>query len=74
MERDDESDPLETCADCGTDVADTDRGYSVGADAALCHGCATRRGGRWDEARDAWVDAPAVHDLAHEDRAFPSEA
>ena len=52
------------CSDCGDTVApQSDRAYAFGTDGVLCMECSVRRGGAWDEARDAWSVPPRVDDL-----------
>jgi len=64
MNFDDEEVPV-TCLDCGAELTpESDRDFEFGASGALCWACAERRGGRYDERRSRWIEAPDVSDLA----------
>jgi hypothetical protein len=55
---------MDRCALCGADLdVGRERGFAVGADAALCFACAVARGGRFDEAEQRWVVEPDFGDL-----------
>ena len=59
-----EMDQLETCTECRAEIRATqDRAFVFGTTGVLCSACATRRGGRYDAARDAWTVAPEYRDL-----------
>ena len=52
------------CSGCGTEVqAVADRAFSFGTRGALCFDCALARGGRYDEARDGWVEEPSLEGI-----------
>ena len=55
---------LTCCADCGTDLdPGRERACGFGTEAFLCYACAVRRGGRYDEVHDRWMEAPDTGDL-----------
>ena len=65
----DESDELDSCANCGADIAaGPDRGYRYGNHGVICWSCAVERGGSYDADKDAWTTAPDVMDLPDERR------
>jgi recombinational DNA repair protein (RecF pathway) len=59
-----------TCVSCGETVSPgLGRAFLISDDDFLCFECAEERGGRWDERRDAWVEAPDLRDLMDAHRA-----
>jgi hypothetical protein len=58
-----EEEQMSQCAECGAEVATTDRVYVFGTDELLCFGCALKRHGAYDELHDRWTVAPDVTDL-----------
>jgi hypothetical protein len=64
-----EHDELDLCVDCGSELrASHDHGFWFGTTGVLCAACASRRGGRYDADRDAWVVVPDYGDLEAEFR------
>ena len=62
-----EQNELAICSDCGTELrVGTERGYGFGVRGVLCWDCALRRGGRYDEAHEQWVQGPRIDDLGAE--------
>lgn len=60
---------LTRCADCGAEVdPGRERAYGFGSGAFLCYACAVRRGGNYDEARDAWRKKADTRGLEGDDR------
>jgi hypothetical protein len=60
------------CASCGAEVeVGTERGFAYGPSGALCHECATRRGGVYDVERERWEIEPDLTGLPDERRAHP---
>ena len=58
---------LTPCAECGTEIdAASERGFALGGGGALCHECAVRRGGRYDEVHDRWTEEPRLGGLGRE--------
>ncbi|MDH3520473.1 MAG: hypothetical protein OEM49_08460 [Myxococcales bacterium] len=54
------------CGDCGAEIRlDAERAFTFGARGVLCWECAIRRGGRYDEARDSWIEVPRIDDLGN---------
>ena len=68
MEREpDEGTEASVCAACGAAVlSDSERAFEFGDENVLCWECATARGGRYDEARDAWERPPDLQGLGDE--------
>ena len=59
-----ETSDLFACSDCGTSVeSGRDREFEFAGALVLCFECALRRGGRFDEARDVWSQAPTIDDI-----------
>ncbi|MBW2291750.1 MAG: hypothetical protein JRG94_05505 [Deltaproteobacteria bacterium] len=57
-------DELVECADCGVPVdVGLERGYPVGDNSALCWECAIKRGARFDDDEDLWLEPPDVTGL-----------
>jgi hypothetical protein len=56
-----------SCADCGRlidmDNLASERPFSITDEVVLCHQCASRRGGIYDDAQDKWRIAPRLEDL-----------
>jgi hypothetical protein len=56
-----------SCVDCGTpidaDQAVAERTFAITGEVVLCHACALRRGGSYDDADDKWKIAPRLEDL-----------
>lgn len=60
-----EPEDLVSCRGCGDTVSlSLDRVFALDEEDGLCLGCATRRGGRYDEQQDRWTVEPQVDDLA----------
>lgn len=61
-----------TCIECGTTIAvedaATERVFALTPEVILCHSCALRRGGVYDDADDKWKIAPNLEDVATEQR------
>lgn len=52
------------CAVCTGDlVPGIDRTYDIDGAQCLCFECATRLGGRWDEASARWLRAPDLRNV-----------
>ena len=67
MEQDDRSEEALVCAACGAAVAsDAERAFEFGDENVLCAACATARGGRYDEHRDAWEPPPDLSGIGDE--------
>jgi hypothetical protein len=65
-EPDDRSEPRR-CAQCGASVlSESERAFEFGDENLLCWECATARGGRYDEAADAWEPTPDLGGLSDE--------
>ena len=59
-----EAQDLVSCSQCGAEVSlGADRVYAITEDAALCFGCAIKRGGVYDEAHDSWTRAPDLRGI-----------
>lgn len=56
-----------SCIDCGTpidaDRAVADRTFAITSEVVLCHACALRRGGVYDDAEDKWKLAPRLEQV-----------
>ena len=66
MEQDDRSE-ARVCAGCGAPVlGDAERTFEFGDENVICWECAVARGGRYDEARDAWERVPDLGGIADE--------
>jgi hypothetical protein len=56
-----------SCIDCGTpidaDQAVAERTFAITDEVALCHACALRRGGVYDDSEDKWKVAPRLEEL-----------
>ena len=66
MEQDDRTE-AQVCAACGNAViSDAERTFEFGDENILCWECATARGGRYDEQRDAWERPPDLAGIADE--------
>jgi len=64
---------LDDCWLCGDEVqVEVDRGYLVSAEIVLCHECAAKRGGVYDEHEDRWVVPPDLTGLPEELVARPA--
>jgi recombinational DNA repair protein (RecF pathway) len=58
---------LTRCAECDTEIdPGRERGFGLGGGGALCYECALRRGGRYDEVQDRWVEEPQLGGLGRE--------
>jgi hypothetical protein len=61
-----------TCIECGTMIdvegAAAARVFALTPEVVLCHACAMRRGGVYDDAEDKWKIAPRLEDVATEQR------
>ena len=56
---------LELCVACGAEIdLANNRGYAHDDDRILCHECATKRGGVYDDKRDVWDPVPDLAGLA----------
>lgn len=57
-----------SCADCGaaidSDRATAERTFALTGEVVLCHACALRRGGVYDDAADKWKIAPRLEDVS----------
>ena len=63
MLTDDDRDVL-GCSDCGRPIdAETERAFAITPEIVLCYECSVRRGGSYDDARDAWRTAPRLEGL-----------
>lgn len=55
------------CIDCGTpidaDQAVAERTFAITGEVVLCHACALRRGGVYDDADDKWKIAPRLEQV-----------
>jgi hypothetical protein len=52
------------CYDCGVRFwPETDRGFVIGEETALCWSCALRRGGRYDASEERWTETPDLQGL-----------
>lgn len=56
-----------SCVDCrrpidAEDLAD-ERPFAITDEVVLCHDCALRRGGVYDDAEDKWKIAPRLEDV-----------
>ncbi len=59
-----ERDQSSVCSDCGTEFLPSSQpGFFFGARGSLCWDCALRRGGRYDDTYDRWVEDPSIDDL-----------
>jgi hypothetical protein len=56
-----------SCVDCGTPIdaeqAVAERTFAITDEVVLCHACALRRGGIYDDADDKWKIAPRLEDV-----------
>jgi hypothetical protein len=56
-----------SCIDCGAridaDQAAAERTFAVTDEVVLCHACALRRGGVYDDSEDKWKLAPRLEQL-----------
>jgi hypothetical protein len=56
-----------SCVDCGTaidaDQAVAARTFAITDEVVLCHECALRRGGVYDDSDDKWKHAPRLEDV-----------
>lgn len=67
-----EQEELMDCIDCGATVAPgADRAFAITDEMVLCHACATRRGGQYDEMHDRWLVPPRLDGLPDERRPHP---
>lgn len=61
-----------TCIECGATIAEEDaaaaRVFALTPEVILCHACAMRRGGVYDDAEDKWKIAPRLEGVATEQR------
>lgn len=61
-----------TCIECGMTIHVEDaaaaRVFALTPEVILCHGCAMRRGGVYDDVADKWKIAPRLEDVATEQR------
>lgn len=57
---------MSLCAECGEEIwPERERSFLMdGSDDALCYGCASRRGGAYDELNDTWVQTPDLSGLS----------
>jgi hypothetical protein len=52
------------CIECGAIIPETgDPPYQIGAGSSLCHECALRRNGRYDEHAQIWAELPDLAGL-----------
>lgn len=66
---DDFEEQLTACIDCGATVVPAqERGFAITDEVVLCQACAVRRGGVYDDARDAWAIAPRLDEIPEEKR------
>lgn len=62
-----ETENLMRCSDCGVEFQPaSERGYTFGVRGALCWDCAERRGGRYDDLHETWVNPPNLKGLSPE--------
>jgi len=55
---------LESCIECGAETSvDEARGFRVDPERVLCHDCAIKRGGAYDEGHDHWDPTPQLEKL-----------
>ena len=56
-----------SCIECGSpidaDQAVAQRTFALTNELVLCHACAVRRGGVYDDAEDKWKLAPRLEDV-----------
>lgn len=56
-----------SCIDCGTridaDQAVAERTFALTEEVVLCHACALRRGGVYDDHEDKWKLAPRLEEV-----------
>lgn len=63
---------LTQCVACNAAIAAaTDRAFAISNDDYLCFGCATERGGIFDEELERWSVPPETSDLVDEQRPHP---
>lgn len=57
-----------SCIDCATPIdagsAVADRTFALTDEVVLCHSCALRRGGVYDDAEDKWKIAPRLEEVS----------
>jgi hypothetical protein len=51
----------QSCIECGSAVGE--RVFALTDEIVLCHECALRRGGIYDDAKDKWKIAPRLEDI-----------
>ena len=68
MDRVEDIEITERCADCGAEIAELEWTFAVSDESVICYQCATRRGGAYDELEDRWKVEPKVEDLLERER------